>query len=599
MIRTRLKTVFILLSGCILALSSCDLPDEKNPVSSDELTMICTQASWTNTRAAIDNEGQGNFSEGDRIEILVTGNQQTENIQLEYTDNRWTPSLQRNGYGTGSLGLSAIYPVLPANNDPIMRNISIPTDQSNKKNHSDADILFANTTVSSSDAVATLQFNHALHRININLKGTIPDDLSIEVKSLANGQISLKDGNANTDLSADYVWIKPYRVSNESYNLIILPQETLAFCSGEGLIRLTTEGKTVSYMFNGNAESFNAGMQTTLNLTLKTEDSSVDLDFSNQTYWVYGVTAPKFPGKENIPSMEPWQKDFEDGIWFRYTYENASNPLLDEVEYLTWKDGEGWFDCNKTFEYEGDGNMCWAAAASNLLHWWMTQNRKYIEAYDLQYGSEYKDINRPEKYSKMTEKNQQHSEVFNLFKSCFGNLPSWETGGVNWFINGDRQKLIYCYWKDFHGFFSKVFSKDDVIAKGTSDTSKETFNRWIKDAFRYNQAIGFAAYDFAGPNTKNHSMVIWGAEFDTEGNVAYVYFCDNNRSGNEPNHASLRRFKVVYDKSTIPEIKGDYAYLTPLDNIDGTPSKARFRFTSLTLVDLRLDLWQKAFPNVK
>lgn len=81
-----------------------------------------------------------------------------------------------------------------------------------------------------------------------------------------------------------------------------------AFCSGEGLIRLTTEGKSASYTFNGNAEKFDAGMQTTLNLTLKTEDSNVDLEFSNQTYWVYGVTAPDFPGKENIYSARPGSK---------------------------------------------------------------------------------------------------------------------------------------------------------------------------------------------------------------------------------------------------------------------------------------------------
>lgn len=276
-----------------------------------------------------------------------------------------------------------------------------------------------------------------------------------------------------------------------------------------------------------------------------------------------------------------------------------SPPLLLEEEYLTWKEDFGWFDCNKTFNYDGDGNMCWAAAASNLIHWWMAQNRKYIEAYDKEYGPEYKGIDRPEKYSKMTETNQQHSEVFNLFKSCFNNQGSWDTGGVNWYVNGNKQKLTYCKWQDFHGFFSKVFSKDDAVAKETYDTSKETFNQWIKDAFRYHQAIGFAAYDFAGRDTKSHSMVIWGAEFDAEGNVAFVYICDNNNSADEPNHASLKRYKVVYDKSTIPELKGDYAYISLLDNIDGTPSTTRFRFTSITLVDLRRDLWQKAFPDVK
>lgn len=94
-------------------------------------------------------------------------------------------------------------------------------------------------------------------------------------------------------------------------------------------------------------------------------------------------------------------------------------------------------------------------------------------------------------------------------------------------------------------------------------------------------------------------MVIWGAEFDADGNVAFIYFCDNNLSDYEPNHASIKRYKIIYDKSNIPELKGDYAYLTPLDYIDGTSAKGRAPFTSLTQVDLRLDLWKKAFPKIK
>lgn len=54
-------------------------------------------------------------------------------------------------------------------------------------------------------------------------------------------------------------------------------------------------------------------------------------------------------------------------------------PLLFEEEYLTWKEGSGWFDCNKTFNYYGDGNMCWAAAASNLIHWWLAQNQNTLK----------------------------------------------------------------------------------------------------------------------------------------------------------------------------------------------------------------------------
>lgn len=599
MTRTELWTIFTQLLSSLLLLSSCNQQEENYFLPNNDLLLTCIHSTWTGTRATIDNEGQGNFSEGDKIEVWVASEKQTATTQLEYTDGQWTPTLQRNDYGTGSLSLSALFPLLAqSEEDRKLRNLNVPADQSNQENHSAADILFASTTISATDASGTLLFNHALHRININLEGDIPDDLTIEVKSLAEGQISLENGTVTADASAGYVWMKPHQEKAGSYSIIILPQEAQTFSSGEGLVRLTTGGKTASYTFNS-AEKFKAGMQTTLNLTLKTEESNVDLEFSNQTYWVYGVTAPDFPGKENIPSKPVWQQDFEDGLWFRYSYEQSFPPLLDEVQYLTWKEGFGWFDCNKSFGYNGDGNMCWAASASNLVHWWMAQNRKYIEAYDKEYGPAYNDLPRPEKYSKMTKANQQHSEVFNFFKSSFNNQGSWETGGTNWFVNGNRSKLTYCKRPEFHGFFSHVFSTDDAIATETTNTSKENFNLWIKDAFRYNRAIGFSVYGFAGPNTGNHAMVIWGAEFDAEGNVAYVYFCDNNFGEDEPNHGSLKRFKVVYDKSNVPELKGDYAYLTSLDNTDGTPSKSRARFTSITQVDLRLDLWKKKFSNIE
>lgn len=599
--KTKFRITVSTFSSIILLLSSCTQLNEENLVYNNNIQLTCLQSSWTSNRAITDNEGQGYFSEGDKIEVLTKGEKKHEIVQLVYTNGQWSPHLQRNNYGAGGLTLSATYPVLPQDDsNQTIRKINIPIDQNNDINYISTDILFASTTISHTDISATLQFSHALHRININLKGTIPDDLAIEVKSLAYGHISLEDGTVTADLSTNYVWMTPYRKSSNSYSIIILPQETHDFTRGEGLIRLTSKGKSASYIFNANAEKFDSGMQTTINLTLNTEDdSNIDLDFSNQTYWVYGVNAPDFPGKENIPSMQPWESEVEDGIWFRYTYENMSTPLLYENQYLTWKENCGWFDCNKTFGYKGDGQMCWAAAASNLIHWWLAQNKKYIEAYDKKYGPEYDNIYRPEKYSKMTQENQQHSEVFNFFKSSFDNQGSWDTGGVNWFINGDKKNLNNCYRTDFYGFFSKVFSTKDVVATETKDTSKGNFNHWIKEAFRHNRAIGFSAYEFAGTNTPSHAMVIWGAEFDVDGNVAFIYFCDNNLADSEPNHASIKRYKIIYDKSNIPELKGDYAYLTPLDNTNGTPSKARSSFTSLTLVDLRLDLWQKAFPDIK
>ena len=41
MTKTKLKTIFALLSGCMWVLSSYDQSDEKYPAASDELTMTC------------------------------------------------------------------------------------------------------------------------------------------------------------------------------------------------------------------------------------------------------------------------------------------------------------------------------------------------------------------------------------------------------------------------------------------------------------------------------------------------------------------------------------------------------------------------------
>lgn len=116
MTRTKLRTIFTILSGIILLLSSCCQQEESNFLSNNPLSLTCIQSTWTGTRAVIDNEGKGSFSEGDKIEVLATGEKKTATIPLEYTDGQWTPFLQRNDYGTGNLTLSALFPLLAQDN---------------------------------------------------------------------------------------------------------------------------------------------------------------------------------------------------------------------------------------------------------------------------------------------------------------------------------------------------------------------------------------------------------------------------------------------------------------------------------------------------
>lgn len=590
---TTFTKIFSASVCCLFLLSwaSCQPCDEVS-VHDDNLYLTCSKSGWTSyTRLTTDKEGNGAFSEGDRIELQQATGQTASTSEMEYNCGQWTPSLKRNG-NTDPLTLSAIFPVLPpANGKEAIRSLSLPPDQSLPASYAAADVLFGSTTVNATDASAVLTFRHALHRLQINLKGNIPADLLIEIRSYTEGDISLTDGSVTLKAPQAPSWIIPQKEDASTYTAIILPQEASPYHNGEGLLRLTSGGKTVTYPLNTDIKDFAPGMQTTLNLTLKQAGGNgvADLDFSNQTFWVYGITSPPFPGQENIKtySTSTWVTNFKEGEWLRYAYEEIDLP--NEEHYLTWKEGCGWFDCNKSFEYKGDRNMCWAATASNLIHWWLENNRAYVNAYEAKYGGD----PCPTGYRKMTEKDQQHSEVFNFFKECYPDMGSWDTGGVNWFVNGDKRNLIYSSNEDFTGFFHQVFTKDTPVATETRNTSKKNFNQWIKDAFRKHNAIGFSANGFVGPNASRHSMTIWGAEFDEEGNVAFLYFCDNNYGEIEPNHGSLRRFKVVYSEST-----SQGTYLTPLDYRDGTQPKSKALICSITLVDLRRDIWKAAFPEI-
>lgn len=590
----------LLLCGLILVNSSCrnDVDWRGDVGNTSTVSLICDKPmAWSDvrsgsSRALIDEKGNGNFVSGDCIDVLVSGSDLSASTKMEFDGSQWNPSLKRSDYGNGNLEVSALFPVLSKVNDS-ERSISIPVDQSIETNYTMADVLYGQTSVSENVSSSKLQFKHALHRICINLKGEIPDDLQLEVRSRIEGNISLKSGGVSLNGEDVYTWIKPFRKDADTYMAIILPQDVSPYHDGEGFIRITSKEKISVYKLDKNIKSFSSGIQTTLNLTLKVSESGgeVDADFSNQKLWVYGINSPVFPGKDNIKSypITTWITDYADGEWFRHDYSNSYPPLPNEEEFLTWIEGCGWYDCNKTFNLESDGYMCWAATASNLLHWWLDRNKNYVDAYYARYGGE----RCPMKYQRMTEENQNHSEIFNFFKDCFYDLGSWDTGGVNWFINGDNTNLSYNSNVGFKGFFHELFSKKDPIATENRNTSKENFNKCIKDAFLNNKAIGFSVYGFNGPGSKQHSMTIWGAEFDAEGNVSNLYFCDNNYGETEPNHASLKRFKIVYDDS---DIQG--SYLVPLDNNDGTQSKAKAIICSVTLVDLRRDIWRKEFPEV-
>lgn len=331
---------------------------------------------------------------------------------------------------------------------------------------------------------------------------------------------------------------------------------------------------------------------------------------ANKTLGVYGVNAPDFPGKESIPTYPPHKMyQLPAGQWFRQSWTYVEN------QWLTWAEDCGWYDCNKSYNYdENDRNLCWAASASSLLIWWMVNNRPYIEAYTKLYGSSVEStvtsgrmFERPSDEFKPLYPNGisgslvevNRAPVFEFFKSSFRDNGNWDAGGVNWFISGyQAPQMGSPAILGFPGFFSEVFKKDDVVAvESRRMPDAAAFNEFIIDALLNRKAIGFSVYDIAGSGTGNHSMVIWGFEFDENGRASHLYYCDNNMADQDANGAMIVRKKIVYAKDPAMN-NNEYTYMQALDSEDGSIEFKKFKITALYSVDLRRDVWRRHFPSV-
>lgn len=591
----------VALCGVWTALATACTKDDMKTTgmeAGDSYIQLSFSVAEPETRLDLNEEGAGGFSNGDRIGLFVDNGNELFYRQLTYNDGVWQPRLSRRDFGNGELRLSAHYPVVAgAEEDPKQTAIMLTDNQSSDEAWRQSDLLVATRTLDPGTARANLTFTHAMHRLQVQLSDP---DLDVQVRSRRSAVVNLLTGKVELRADAKYDWIQPRRRADGRFEALICPQEVAPYRLDEGLLKIVSTEKTVNYsapetLDGVSFETFEAGKRT--QIRLQVEEARPDL--ANKTLWVYGVHAPDFPGKDQIPTYPPYQTDFPLGAWFRYDY------TFDEVQKLTWAEGCGWYDCNKSKDYvEQDGHLCWAAAASNLLIWWMVHNKPYIDAYTKEYGSEVmspvtgRTFERPAPdfvplYSNGTV---NRAPVFEFFKSLFDNRASWDTAGVNWFITGNIDNLVTTSkMNGFPGFFAEVFSESDAVAVDSNrHPSRKQFNEFVIDALLHKKALGFGI-----TLDGNHGMVIWGVELDAAGEISHVYYCDNNSSEQDETGAVILRKKIVYGVDTSAPEYGDteYTYLQALDNEDGL-SKKKFKIICLTAVDLRRDIWAKKYPSI-
>lgn len=211
--------------------------------------------------------------------------------------------------------------------------------------------------------------------------------------------------------------------------------------------------------------------------------------------------------------------------------------------------GDGWYDVNKTRSggnIDIDKNLCFAAAASNMLHWWFNQNSENVDNYIEKNGDIIRAGRRLSELKNSFE-SQEDSKIFELYKVLYGynERGFYSDLLMDLFINGYRPKLSGAtniendnLIPDSNGgFFYDVF-KGEKLTDRTYGEDYEYLSEKLKEVLGDGGLVGLSHKALS----RNHIVTLWGAEYDLNGNLKAVYVSDSDDQ--DESDVGMKRYEV-------------------------------------------------------
>lgn len=501
-----------------LCVTSCNSNLPENGMEQPSAGLVDFDMLLEGSRAVLSTDGSGRFEEGDTVVVYARNAKdgRSQHYTLHLSNGKWMPELHWAEVGE-DVEFTAwhVAPALRLHQAGQASSDYLHTLAADQQGvgYRRSDLLCAQARVQAGRKVQ-LHFAHTLHRLRLVLESK---DASYSEEQLQQAEVkvytpcqlsfNLSDGTLKTP--SDYQWVKMARQADGVWMALVCPQETEAL-RAEGWIRIRIDGQetTVKVPETVDGKPFNrleAGKETTYRLNLQ-KGNTPDA-FAGTTRWVYGL-------KE--PAEEQWEEDHTQ---------------------LPWTEGCGWFDCNKVnpsdVSSSGDGLMCWAAATSNLIHWWLQQNKETeaVKAY---------------KGPKAVPDDMLHSEVFQLFKDRFPNQGDYPLKAINWFFNGVFHRKMYDIDQPdpYAGFFREQLGTHSLGVEYVGiNLMRDRFNAIVKQALISQQGILFIVN--IGRAWSTHAVTLWGVKFDENGLIDTLYMVDNN-DGRYDKWGTIREMKVQY-----------------------------------------------------
>lgn len=546
--------IFVLL--CAVACSSGENFDQPSLGNIDFRVSLAGQS-----RVVIQKDGSGDFQVGDEVALRVY-EAQPDKLQdktlLHCEGNRWTSSLYWKDWNE----TPHFYAVWPsATQIELWEGTCWYVHRVNQNQSSEKDFLSSDLLVADAEgqrySPVNLDFRHAMSRVTVNIRNmeeALSDEERKQMQVYVHGDLSGRfalSGNA-VQAADEMGWIQAFPMEEGSFVALVVPGEMERFRT-EGWVKIVAGSRELVYNVPESiGNSLESGKQVTVNLQLKSEEVVPE----EPVWWVEGVQ----------PS-DQWE------------YEAP-------VYRMPWTQNCGWFDCNKLDARDtsptGDGKTCWEASSSNLMHWWLNANRSYVERY-----LEYKRRLNPEFSIPSAYPDSKHSEIYQGFKNRFGNKSGYIVSGVNWFLSGICNWVMYPQnvpEQENAGFFFEVFGRNSLVKQyGNGYMTKEEFNNAIKLARKQGMAVGLDIFIQGG----GHAINLWGAEFDEKGEVRTIYLVDNN-DGNLGDW--MYKAKIVYEQDASSGAL--FTYMKWVYNED-----LKIKIMDLVVLDKGTSYWESFFKN--
>ena len=219
--------------------------------------------------------------------------------------------------------------------------------------------------------------------------------------------------------------------------------------------------------------------------------------------------------------------------------------------------GQGYYDTNKARNGQNqdvDRNLCFATTASNVLHWYLQENKEKIQEYIDQHGDVVRRVGQKnyslQDFLNQSDPDQWNSQIFDYFKLIYGHRENgFKTGPlVDLFINGYTPEKLVNSEEDFKtmdergGFLYGVLGKK--LQSDITGSLRFTFSTDVKERLSTGHALCIS-YSFG---KYSHVVSLWGADFDESGNLAGIYVTDSDdqdETGEDP-EVGLKYYRITY-----------------------------------------------------